>query len=63
MNIIQNIFKCLFYTPNGNMNKTCMNEKRCCIFYEVTCPDYFEITEKYKKAQRVRKEKNDKANN
>lgn len=28
MRSIQNIYKCIFYTPNGNMNKTCKDEKR-----------------------------------
>lgn len=39
---IQYIHRCKFYTPNGNMNLTCRNEKRCCIFYEVTCQEYEE---------------------
>ena len=42
MRSIQNIYKCIFYTPNGNMNKTCKDEKRCCIFYEVYCREYKE---------------------
>lgn len=40
MRKIQNIYNCIHYTPNGNMNKTCRNEKRCCIFYEEYCNDY-----------------------
>lgn len=55
---IQSIYKCLYYTPNGNMNKTCMEEKRCCIFYEVTCPDYYEVTEEFKLQQMKRRFKN-----
>lgn len=42
MRKIQNIYKCKYFTPNGNMNKTCRNEKRCCIFYEVNCKEYKE---------------------
>lgn len=40
MREIQNIFECKSYTPNKNMNRTCMNEKRCHIFYEVYCNEY-----------------------
>lgn len=37
---IQDIYNCIHYTPNGNMNRTCRNDKRCCIFYEVYCNEY-----------------------
>ena len=42
---IQDIFKCKFFTPDGNLNKTCRKEKRCCIFYEVICNEYEEKDE------------------
>lgn len=44
-NKIQNIFKCVHYTFNGNMNLTCRNSKRCCIFYEVHCNEYEVVDE------------------
>lgn len=43
---IQNIYKCKHYTPNGNMNKTCDNSKRCCVFYEVNCQSYSETEDR-----------------
>ena len=49
---IQNIYKCLFYTPNDNLNKTCLDNKRCDIYYDVICPYYFEVSNEYKKKQR-----------
>jgi len=48
MNKIQDIYKCLYFTPNGNLNKTCMGKKRCCVFYEIICPDYYKVDTSYK---------------
>lgn len=38
--MIQNIYKCKCFTPNENLNKTCDNSKRCCIYYGLVCSEY-----------------------
>ena len=38
--MIQDIYKCGHYTPNENLNKTCDNCKRCCIYYGLICSEY-----------------------
>ena len=40
--MIQNIFKCVKFTPNENLNKTCNNEKRCVIYNQELCYNYTE---------------------
>jgi len=39
-NNLQNLFKCVHYTRNENMNKTCRNEKMCKIYYDEECKEY-----------------------
>lgn len=51
--MIQNIYKCVNYTPNENLNKTCDNCKRCCIYYGLICSEYeVNNNDKYKKLER-----------
>ena len=37
---IQNIYNCIKFTPNDNLNLTCDNKSRCVIYYGETCPLY-----------------------
>ena len=55
MRRIQDIYKCLYFTPDENLNKTCMDKKRCSIYYDETCPDYFEVSQEYKLKQQINK--------
>ena len=38
--MIQNMFRCIHYTPDENLNKTCDGKNRCVIYYEETCYKY-----------------------
>ena len=39
---IQIPFRCVNYTKNENMNKTCANQMRCIIYYDEFCEEYEE---------------------
>ena len=38
----QSLYKCIHYTKNENMNKTCQNEHMCRIYYGEICKEYKE---------------------
>ena len=50
--MIQDIYKCGHYTPNENLNKTCDNSKRCCIYYDLACSEYEVKNDKYRQSER-----------
>ena len=39
---IQIPFKCVHFTNNENMNKTCKGEQMCRIYYDEICKEYKE---------------------
>lgn len=39
---MQNLYKCINYTQNENMNKTCQNNKMCKIYHDEVCEEYKE---------------------
>ena len=38
---IQNIYNCIKFTPNDNLNLTCDNKTRCIILRGEQCYDYY----------------------
>ena len=36
--MLQNMYNCIDYTPNKNLNKTCRDTQRCVILWEENCP-------------------------
>ena len=39
---MQNLYNCIFFRHNENMNKTCRNEKMCKIYHDEVCSEYKE---------------------
>lgn len=39
---MQNLYNCIFFRHNENMNKTCRNEKMCKIYHDEICEEYKE---------------------
>ena len=42
MTNIQIPFRCVYFTNNENMNKTCKGESMCKIYYDEICKEYEE---------------------
>ena len=39
---IQVSIRCVYYTPNKNLNKVCQNRMYCVTSYDIQCPNYKE---------------------
>lgn len=42
---IQNIYNCIKFTPNDNLNLTCDNKTRCVILRGEQCYNYYTYTD------------------